>query len=80
MKLFVYDDELNVVHSEAVEVGLVHPGPGRAEQDAERLYVVVRSFARKAGELGARELGITTYRASIVLWRADGSPLTNVAT
>jgi len=80
IKLCVYDEGLRRVYYEKVGLGLKRVGGRFLEQDSETIYRVVRGFARKAKGLGARLLGLAVYRASVVAWRRDGKPLTNVVT
>ena len=49
-------------------------------QDAEALYRAVKQLADRGRELGARSLGLATYRASTVAWDIEGKPLTPIVT
>ena len=80
VKLAVYDEGLSRVYYERLSVGFEKTAAGYVEQDAAKLAEVVKGFARKAKSMGARKLGICTYRASVVAWSKEGLPLTNVVT
>ncbi|MEM0087711.1 MAG: FGGY-family carbohydrate kinase [Thermofilum sp.] len=80
VKLFLFNEELKRVHSERVELGFEKTEEGFVEQSSAKLAEVVRGFARKARSMGARKLGLCTYRASVLAWRRDGTPITNVVT
>ncbi|WP_233437663.1 FGGY family carbohydrate kinase [Candidatus Korarchaeum cryptofilum] len=80
IKLSVYDEELRKIHYEKHILGFEQLESGFIEQDSRRLAEVVRGLSKKARELGVKKLGICTYRASVLAWRKDGSPLTNVIT
>ncbi len=80
IKLSIYDGELRKVHYEKHILGFEQLESGFIEQDSRRLAEVVRGLSRKAREFGVKKLGICTYRASVLAWKSDGSPLTNVIT
>ncbi len=80
VKLAVYDEGLSRVYYERVSVGFERTVEGYVEQNAAKLAEVVKGFARKAKSLGARKLGVCTYRASVLAWSKDGAPLTNIIT
>jgi len=80
IKLSVYDGELRRVHQEKVVVGFERLEGGLIEQSSRRILETVKGLARKASDLGVRKLGICTYRASVLAWRDNGEPLTNVIT
>lgn len=80
VKLAVFDGELKRIHYERVELGYEPAGGGRVEQSSAEMARVVRGFARKARSLGARRIGLSTYRASVVAWSKSGEPLTNIVT
>ena len=80
VKLAVYDGGLSRVYYERVSVGFEKTAAGYVEQDAVKLAEVVKGFARKAKGLGARKLGVCTYRASVLAWSKEGVPLTNIIT
>ncbi len=80
IKLLLYDEELNLLHLKPIKIGLLSAGPGRFEQDSETLFKAVRSLVHNARDAGARLLGIATYRASVVAWKRDGTPITNIVT
>lgn len=73
VKLSIYDSDLQNTHSETLSV------PIKAGlQDAEELFSTVKHFALRSSELGAKSLGLATYRASTVAWNKDGKPLTPI--
>jgi len=81
-KISVYklsDSRLELVHREEYSSGL-RIEDGRAEQDPETVYKIIRHGARVAREKNTRILGISVYRGSIVAWRRDGTPLSPVIT
>lgn len=80
VKLALFDEELRRVHYERLELGFERTSARFVEQNSARLAEVVQGFARKAKAMGARRLGLCTYRASVLAWRRDGTPLTNVIT
>lgn len=80
VKLSVYNTEGERVHYEKTSLGFERLESGLIEQDSRKLVSAVKGFARKARELGARSLGIASYRASVVAWAKSGDPLTNVIT
>jgi len=80
IKLSIYDEELRKIHYEKHILGFEQLESGFIEQDSRRLAEVVRGLSRRAREFGVKKLGICTYRASVLAWRRDGSPLTNVIT
>jgi len=76
IKLSVFDETLRRIHAEALGV----PVSAEGRQDAEELFRAVKHLADTGKELGARSLGIATYRASTVAWDREGRPLTPVVT
>lgn len=80
VKFFVYNEKLKRLHSEVIKIGLHYPGVARVEQDANLLFNVVNSLVKRAKDYGVKDLGISTYRASIVFWNRKGLPLSNVIT
>jgi len=80
VKLSVYDSQGNRVHYEKVVLGFERLQGGLVEQSSQELVRTVKGLARKARELGAKSLGVSVYRASVVAWDRSGEPLTNVIT
>jgi len=80
VKLALYDERLSRIHYERVSVGFERTAAGYVEQDAAKLAEVVKGFARRAKSLGAKKLGVCTYRASVLAWSREGVPLTSVVT
>ncbi|MEM0036880.1 MAG: FGGY-family carbohydrate kinase [Candidatus Korarchaeum sp.] len=80
IKLSVYDEELRRLHREKVTVGFEHLEGGFIEQNSKRILEVVKGLIRRARDFGVRKLGICTYRASVLAWKDNGEPLTNVIT
>lgn len=80
VKLTVYNSRGDRVYHEKVVLGFEKLSSGLVEQDSQALIKVVRGLARKAREYGAKSLGISVYRASVVAWSRSGEPLTNVIT
>jgi len=76
IKLSVFDGGLQCRHAESLRV----PVGADGLQDAEELYRAVKHLADKGRELGAKSLGLATYRASTVAWDREGKPLTPVVT
>lgn len=76
VKLGVFDETLNRIHSEYVSV----PVGADGLQGAEELFRTVKHLADRGKELGAGSLGLSTYRASTVAWDRDGKPLTPIVT
>lgn len=75
VRLALYDENFEKRHHEAFTLALEN-----GYQDAELLYRTVRHMIRRAHELGATSAGISTYRASVVLWKKDGTPVSKIAT
>jgi glycerol kinase len=76
IKLSVFDENLQKKHAEALTVPVNPSGL----QDAEELFRVVKHFMSRGKELGARSVGLATYRASTVAWDREGKPLTPIVT
>ena len=76
IKLSVFDENLQKKHAEALHVPVSPDGL----QDAEELFRAVKSLADRGRDLGARSLGLATYRASTVAWDKEGKPLTPIVT
>ncbi len=76
LKLNIYDDDLRRIQGEKVSVPVGEDGL----QDAEELFRAVNGLFRRARDLGAKSAGLATYRASMVAWRKDGTPLTPIIT
>ncbi len=76
IKLSIYDEDLRRRQTESLSV----PVGADGLQDAEALFQAVRHFADRGQELGAKSLGLATYRASTVAWDREGKPLTPVVT
>ena len=75
-KLSVFDENLRRMHAESLQV----PVSADGLQDAEELFQAVKNLADKGRDLGAKSLGLATYRASTVAWDKGGKPLTPVVT
>lgn len=80
VKLSIYDRDLNKVHYEKATIGFEKIARDRIEQNSLHLIHVVKTFAKKAKEMGVKKIGICTYRASVLAWRSDGTPITNIIT
>jgi len=76
IKLSVFDENLRRKHAEALHV----PVSADGLQDAEELFRAVKNLADRGRDLGARSLGLATYRASTVAWDKEGKPLTPIVT
>ncbi len=76
IKLGLYDASLQRKRAEAVRV----PVGADGLQDAEALFQAVRHLVGRGRELGARSMGLATYRASMVAWDRGGRPLTPIVT
>ena len=76
IKLSVFDENLQRRHAEALQV----PVSADGLQDAEELFRAVRNLADRGRDLGAKSLGLATYRASTVAWDKEGKPLTPIVT
>ena len=80
IKLSVYDEELNRIHQEKVLLGFEQLEGGYIEQNSKGILETVRGLIRKARNLGVKKVGICTYRASVLAWKKNGEPITNVIT
>lgn len=79
-KLVLFDEGLRRLKRLVVRLTLRKSGY-KAEHDPIEVASVVRNLLDKAVDMGASAVGIATYRASIVVWRADtGEPLTGIVT
>lgn len=76
IKLGLYDGEMRPKHFEALTVPVGDDGL----QDAEELFRAVKHLVTRGKELGAKSVGLATYRASCVAWDREGKPLTPVVT
>jgi glycerol kinase len=76
IKLSAFDENLQRRHAESLSV----PVDADGHQDGEALFQAVRHLADKGRELGAKSLGLATYRASTVAWDREGKPLTPIVT
>ncbi len=76
IKLSLYDDALRRRQTESLSV----PVGADGLQDAEELFQAVKHLADRGRELGAKSLGLATYRASTVAWDREGKPLTPIVT
>jgi len=75
-KFFIYTREGEQVYSERVTIPVREDGT----HDGEAIYRVVKHFITKARERGVKLIGLSTYRASVLAWRRDGTPVTPVLT
>ncbi|WP_069807802.1 FGGY family carbohydrate kinase [Vulcanisaeta thermophila] len=81
IKLFIYDEELNMRYQESLSTTLITSHGGvYVEHDAESLRDSVLHLINIARDKGARVIGFSTYRASVVAWDRDARPLINVIT
>ena len=80
VKLFIYDENLRKTYHEKTVVGFEKISQQYIEQSSLQIANVVRGFVKKAREKGVKKIGICTYRASILAWRKDGTPITNIIT
>ncbi len=76
IKLSLYDENLRRKQAEVLSV----PVGADGLQDAEALFQAVSHLVERGRELGARSVGLATYRASTVAWDKDGKPLTPIVT
>jgi glycerol kinase len=76
VKLAIYDESFARVHSEHTTIPLSPDGL----HDPEAVYATVRQMLKKGRELGATSAGLATYRASVLAWKKDGTPLTPIVT
>jgi len=76
IKLSIFDENLQKKHAEALTVPVNPSGL----QDAEELFRAVKHLVDKGKEMGARSVGLATYRGSTVAWDREGKPLTPIVT
>jgi glycerol kinase len=76
IKLALYDKDLGRVHTESVVVPVSSDGL----HDPELVFEAVRQLIRRGKDLGAKSVGLATYRGSVVAWKKDGTPLTPIVT
>ncbi len=76
IKLAVYDRDLARLHAESVTVPVTSDGL----HDPELVFQAVRQLIKRGKDLGAKSVGLATYRASVVAWKKDGTPLTPIVT
>ncbi len=82
VKLYVYEPKTwKIVYRETVQSPRIISKDGETRHDAEKLYEIVRHLYNRARDKGAKCLGLSTYRGSLVLWRSrDGKPVSEVIT
>ncbi|MGB9785835.1 MAG: FGGY-family carbohydrate kinase [Infirmifilum sp.] len=80
IKLSVYDLDGRLIHNEKFILGYEKLASGLIEQNSREILKVVKGFARRAKDKGAKNLGLAVYRASVVAWDKSGEPLTNIIT
>lgn len=76
VKLGIFDEEFNRIHTEYAPV----PLPKDGLHDSEEVFQAVRQLLRRARDLGATSAGLATNRSSVVAWKKDGTPLTPIIT
>ena len=76
IKLNIYDSSLVRQHSETLTV----PVSAEGLQDGEALFRAVRHLVDRGRELGAKSVGLATFRTSTIAWGKDGTPLTPIVT
>ena len=79
-KLFIYNREGVLFFSTKVSLGFERREGNYIEQDSGKLWEIISSFMKKLKHENVKYLGLTTYRASVLLWDKYGRPLTNVIT
>ncbi len=79
-KLFIYDRKGDMHFSTKVRLGFERREGNYIEQDSNRLWSIVETFLRKMKQENVKNFGLTTYRASVLIWDKDGKPITNVIT
>lgn len=80
VKVSVYDENFQKVDHVKIRVPIASTPEGIAEHDALKIRDAVLHAFKWLRERGVKLGGITTYRASILAWNRDGTPLTNVVT
>ena len=80
VKVSVYDESFRKVDHVKIQVPIVSTREGVAEHDALKIRDAVLHAIKWLRERGVKLGGIATYRASILAWNRDGTPLTNVIT
>ncbi|MDM7274508.1 MAG: FGGY-family carbohydrate kinase [Thermoprotei archaeon] len=80
VKVSVYNESFRKVDYVKIQVPIVSSKEGVAEHDALEIRGAVIHTLKWLRERGVKLGGIATYRASILAWHRDGTPLTNVIT
>lgn len=78
IKYSVYDEELRLLFHRRIPIAPMRSEGGRIEYDSALLFSLIAEGARELRERGARLLGISTMRASVLAWSREGEPITGL--
>lgn len=79
-KLYIYSKEGKIKYSTRTRLGFERREGNYIEQDSNRLWEITKAFLNKMENERVKYFGLTTYRASVLVWDKEGKPLTNVIT
>ena len=79
LRIYDVDEGFAQIYGETVNAPLIRRGYV-AEQDPIKLRDIVFHMLRVAAERGVKAVGFSVYRASVVAWEKNGTPLTGIVT
>lgn len=80
VKLFIYDKKGLLKYSHKTPLEFMRLGENYIEQDSKKLWEIITIYLKKLKNEYSQYIGISTYRASVLIWDKDGKPLTNIIT
>lgn len=80
VKAKVYTEDFNVIASTKVNLEFIVTREGFIEHNPMRLLDALRYAINWLKGYNVKVAGISTYRASIIAWDREGTPLTNIIT
>ena len=80
VKLFIYDKEGALKYFHKTPLEFMKLKTNYVEQDSGRLWDIIMIYLKKLKKEDIKYMGLSTYRASVVVWDKTGKPLTNIIT
>jgi len=80
VKTFIYDKNGMLIDSKKISLKFERQHNRYIEQDSKKLWDIIILSLKKLKHSGVRYFGVTTYRASVLVWDKDGNPYTNIIT
>ncbi len=80
VKVFIYDKEGVLKYFHKTPLGFTKTKANYIEQDSNRLWEIIIAYLKKFRNESVRYVGVSTYRASVLIWNGNGKPLTNIVT